>query len=139
MRGATSLIQTIGRAARNADGMVIMYADRITDSMRIALDETNRRRALQSAYNEQHGIVPQTIVKGVRDVIEISSKVETDPSKLKFMSKRERELLIDKLTKEMKQAAKLLEFEHAAYLRDKIEEIRSQKEEVAFGRHSRRD
>ena len=139
LRGATSLIQTIGRAARNADGMVIMYADRITDSMRIALDETNRRRALQSAYNEQHGIVPQTIVKGVRDVIEISSKVETDPSKLKFMSKRERELLIDKLTKEMKQAAKLLEFEHAAYLRDKIEEIRSQKEEVAFGRHSRRD
>ena len=139
LRGATSLIQTIGRAARNADGMVIMYADRITDSMRVAIDETNRRRAIQSDYNERHGIVPKTIIKGVRDVIEISSKVETDPGKLKFMSKKEREQLIDKLTKEMKQAAKLLEFEHAAYLRDKIEEIRAQKEEVAFGRHRKRD
>ncbi|HIU72154.1 MAG TPA: excinuclease ABC subunit UvrB, partial [Candidatus Galloscillospira excrementipullorum] len=77
LRGATSLIQTIGRAARNADGMVIMYADRITDSMRVAIDETNRRRAIQSDYNERHGIVPKTIIKGVRDVIEISSKVET--------------------------------------------------------------
>ncbi len=139
LRGATSLIQTIGRAARNADGMVIMYADRITDSMRVAIDETNRRRAIQSDYNERHGIVPKTIIKGVRDVIEISSKVETDAGKLKFMSKKEREQLIDKLTKEMKQAAKLLEFEHAAYLRDKIEEIRAQKEEVAFGRHRKRD
>ena len=139
MRGATSLIQTIGRAARNADGMVIMYADRITDSMRVAIDETNRRRAIQSDYNERHGIVPKTIIKGVRDVIEISSKVETDPGKLKFMSRKESEQLIDKLTKEMKQAAKLLEFEHAAYLRDKIEEIRAQKEEVAFGRHRKRD
>ncbi len=139
LRGATSLIQTIGRAARNADGMVIMYADRITDSMRVAIDETNRRRAIQSDYNERHGIVPKTIIKGVRDVIEISSKVETDPGKLKFMSRKEREQLIDKLTKEMKQAAKLLEFEHAAYLRDKIEEIRAQKEEVAFGRHRKRD
>ena len=139
LRGATSLIQTIGRAARNADGKVIMYADRITDSMRVAIDETNRRRAIQSDYNERHGIVPKTIIKGVRDVIEISSKVETDAGKLKFMSKKEREQLIDKLTKEMKQAAKLLEFEHAAYLRDKIEEIRAQKEEVAFGRHRKRD
>ena len=139
LRGATSLIQTIGRAARNADGMVIMYADRITDSMRVAIDETNRRRAIQSDYNERHGIVPKTIIKGVRDVIEISSKVETDAGKLKFMSKKEREQLIDKLTKEMKQAAKLLEFEHAAYLRDKIEENRAQKEEVAFGRHRNRD
>ena len=139
LRGATSLIQTIGRAARNADGMVIMYADRITDSMRVAIDETNRRRAIQSDYNKRHGIVPKTIIKGVRDVIEISSKVETDAGKLKFMSKKEREQLIDKLTKEMKQAAKLLEFEHAAYLRDKIEEIRAQKEEVAFGRHRKRD
>ena len=139
LRGATSLIQTIGRAARNADGMVIMYADRITDSMRVAIDETNRRRAIQSDYNERHGIVPKTIIKGVRDVIEISSKVETDAGKLKIMSKKEREQLIDKLTKEMKQAAKLLEFEHAAYLRDKIEEIRAQKEEVAFGRHRKRD
>ena len=119
--------------------MVIMYADRITDSMRVAIDETNRRRAIQSDYNERHGIVPKTIIKGVRDVIEISSKVETDAGKLKFMSKKEREQLIDKLTKEMKQAAKLLEFEHAAYLRDKIEEIRAQKEEVAFGRHRKRD
>ena len=139
LRGATSLIQTIGRAARNADGMVIMYADRITDSMRVAIDETNRRRAIQSDYNERHGIVPKTIIKGVRDVIEISSKVETDAGKLKFMSKKEREQLIDKLTKEMKQAAKLLEFEHAASLRDKIEESRAQKEEVAFGRHRKRD
>jgi len=127
LRGATSLIQTIGRAARNADGMVIMYADRITDSMRIALDETNRRRALQQAYNEQHGIVPKTIVKGVRDIIEISTKAETDKSGYSHLSRREREELIDKLTKEMKAAAKLLEFEHAAYLRDKIEEIRQAK------------
>ncbi|MBQ3076943.1 MAG: excinuclease ABC subunit UvrB [Clostridia bacterium] len=127
LRGAPSLIQTIGRAARNADGMVIMYADRITDSMRIALDETNRRRALQQAYNEQHGIVPKTIVKGVRDIIEISTKAETDKSGYSHLSRREREELIDKLTKEMKAAAKLLEFEHAAYLRDKIEEIRQAK------------
>ncbi len=139
LRGATSLIQTIGRAARNADGMVIMYADHITDSMRVAIDETNRRRSIQSAYNEQNGIIPKTIVKGVRDVIEISSKVETEPGKLKFMSRREREALIEKLTKEMKAAAKLLEFEHAAYLRDKIEEIRAQKEETVFGRQKKRD
>ena len=124
LRGATSLIQTIGRAARNVGGMVIMYADKMTDSMRTAVDETNRRRSIQQAHNDAHGITPESIKKDVRDIIEISSKAETDASAMKGMSKRERLGLIAKLTKEMKQAANLLEFEHAAYLRDKIEELR---------------
>ena len=124
LRGATSLVQTIGRAARNSEGHVIMYADRITDSMRYAIGETNRRRAIQQAHNEEHGIVPTTIVKGVHDIIEISGKVDTDEESVRKMTRKERESLIEKLQKEMKNAAKLLEFEHAAYLRDKIEELR---------------
>ncbi len=127
LRSETSLIQTIGRAARNAEGKVIMYADSVTGSMERAINETERRRALQIAYNEEHGIVPKTIIKGVRDVLEITSKnkLEAKTGKKK-MSAAERRQLIDKLTVEMKNAAKLLEFEHAAYLRDKIKELQEQ-------------
>ena len=125
LRSETSLIQTIGRAARNANGRVIMYADSVTGSMERAIRETERRRAIQMAYNEKHGIIPQTIKKDVRDVIEISKKDETDVRMIKArkMKKSEREALIKKLTAEMKAAAKLLEFEHAAYLRDKIAKL----------------
>ena len=127
LRSETSLIQTVGRAARNANGRVIMYADTMTDSMRKAINETNRRRNIQQEYNEEHGIVPKTIIKGVRDVLEITSKnkLEAKTGKKK-MSAAERRQLIDKLTVEMKNAAKLLEFEHAAYLRDKIKELQEQ-------------
>ena len=127
LRSETSLIQTIGRAARNAEGQVIMYADSVTPSMERAISETNRRRAVQTAYNEAHGIVPQTIVKDVRDVIEISGgkgKKRSGDKEIRRMSKPEREMLIRRLTAEMKQAAKMLEFEHAAYLRDRIEKLR---------------
>lgn len=128
LRSETSLVQTIGRAARNADGQVIMYADTVTRSMENAIKETNRRRSKQMAYNEAHGIVPKTINKGVRDVLEISShKDDLDKKKTKYLSPKERQILIERLTKEMKQAAKILEFEHAAYLRDKIEKIRKGK------------
>ena len=123
LRSETSLIQTIGRAARNAEGKVIMYADSITPSMERAITETNRRREKQMRYNEEHGIVPKTIVKDVRDVIEISSKSGDDKS-LSKLSKKEREAMIIRLTAEMKAAAKILEFEHAAYLRDKIEKLK---------------
>lgn len=123
LRGATSLVQTIGRAARNSEGRVIMYADKYTDAMRFAISETERRRAIQKAHNEANGIVPKTIVKSVRDVIEISSKVEVEGIAKKHMSRRERMDLIEKLTKEMRAAAKILEFEHAAYLRDRINEL----------------
>ncbi len=123
LRGSTSLVQTIGRAARNVEGRVIMYADRYTDSMRFALSETERRRGIQKAYNDEHSITPTTIVKSVRDVIEISSKVEVEGISKKHMSHRERLDLIEKLTKEMRAAAKILEFEHAAYLRDRINEL----------------
>lgn len=124
LRSESSLIQTIGRAARNAEGKVIMYADSVTGSMERAITETNRRRELQMACNEEHGIVPKTIIKDIRDVIEISSKEEVDgKTSNKRMSKKEKDDLIAKLTAEMKNAAKLLEFEHAAYLRDKIKEL----------------
>lgn len=123
LRSETSLIQTIGRAARNAGGKVIMYADSVTPSMERAITETNRRREKQMRYNEEHGIVPKTIVKDVRDVIEISSKSGDDKS-LSKLSKKEREAMIIRLTAEMKAAAKILEFEHAAYLRDKIEKLK---------------
>lgn len=123
LRSETSLIQTIGRAARNAEGKVIMYADSVTPSMERAITETNRRREKQMRYNEEHGIVPKTIVKDVRDVIEISSKSGDDKS-LSKLSKKEREAMIIRLTAEMKAAAKILEFEHAAYLRDKIEKLK---------------
>lgn len=124
LRSETSLIQTIGRAARNAHGQVIMYADSVTPSMERAISETFRRRKIQMQYNKTHGITPTTIKKSVRDVIEISSKNDVETKARKRLSKQERMTLIDKLTKEMREAAKLLEFEHAAYLRDKIEALR---------------
>lgn len=124
LRSETSLIQTIGRAARNAHGQVIMYADKVTNSMERALSETNRRREIQMAYNKAHNIVPTTIIKEVRDVLEISSKESTEKATSRKLTKLERQKLIDQLSKEMKSAAKLLEFEHAAYLRDKIEELK---------------
>ena len=125
LRSETSLIQTVGRAARNAGGMVIMYADSVTPSMENAIRETERRRKKQQAYNEAHGITPQTIRKDVRDIIEISRSDKKDGGKR--MSRVEREKLIAALTAEMRAAAKILEFEHAAYLRDKIEKLRSGK------------
>ncbi len=124
LRSETSLVQTIGRAARNANGEVIMYADSVTPSMERAISETVRRRKIQEEYNKKHGIVPQTIKKEVRDVLEITSKEKVDGRKGKKLSKKDKAVLIDKLTKEMKEAAKMLEFEHAAYLRDKIEELK---------------
>lgn len=131
LRSESSLIQTIGRAARNAEGKVIMYADSVTRSMERAITETERRRKIQMDYNEKHGIKPKTIIKEVRDVIEISTKVETDSktakNKQKQMSAAEKQALIEKLTEEMKNAAKILEFEHAAYLRDKINELKGKK------------
>ena len=131
LRAETSLIQTVGRAARNAEGKVIMYADKITGSMERAISETNRRRRIQSEYNEKHGITPKTIVKDVRDLIDIGLNDEEKPSKKKKnnakMSKKEREDLIEKLTKEMREAARHLEFEKAAFLRDRISEIRNTK------------
>ncbi len=126
LRSETSLIQTIGRAARNSEGTVIMYADCVTDSMERAITETNRRRNKQMKYNEEHGIIPKTIVKDVHEIIEISSKADADGD-ISKMSRKEREVLINKLTVEMKAAAKILEFEHAAYLRDRIEKLRKGK------------
>ena len=101
-----------------------MYADSVTESMRVAIEETNRRREIQNAYNEEHGIVPQTIVKKVSDIIEISTHSDSEFKNTKKLSKAQRQQLIDSLTKEMKAAARLLEFEHAAYLRDKIKKLR---------------
>ncbi len=124
LRSETSLIQTIGRAARNADGQVIMYADTVTRSMENAIRETNRRREKQMRYNTDNGIIPTTIKKDIRDVIEISSKVDDDKEHRR-MTAKQREELIKRLTIEMKAAAKILEFEHAAYLRDKIEKLKS--------------
>ncbi|WP_044976639.1 excinuclease ABC subunit UvrB [Ruminococcus sp. HUN007] len=128
LRSETSLIQTIGRAARNAEGKVIMYADSVTKSMEAAITETERRRKLQMDYNREHGIVPKTIIKDVRDVIEITSKKKinekNDGKKLSAAEKAEQ---IKLLTAQMKEAAKLLEFEHAAYLRDRIEELKGEK------------
>lgn len=124
LRSETSLIQTIGRAARNDHGKVIMYADQVTDSMQRAMEETYRRREIQTRYNEAHGIIPRTIQKGVRDVLEITSKEKTEQGhKGKRLNKREKAELIAQLTREMKNAAKILEFEHAAYLRDKIKKL----------------
>ena len=126
LRSETSLVQTIGRAARNAEGTVIMYADSVTPSMERAISETERRRTIQQKYNDEHGITPKTIIKDVYDIIEIGSKVDRDKPVSK-MSKLEREAEIKRLTNEMKQAAKILEFEHAAILRDKIEKLRKMK------------
>lgn len=127
LRSETSLIQTIGRAARNANGQVIMYADELTPSMERAISETYRRREKQMKYNEENGIVPTTIKKDVREILEISSKDTKDKKSAKYMSKKEREELIERLTREMKAAAKILEFEHAAALRDRIEKLRQGK------------
>ncbi|MBP3666850.1 MAG: excinuclease ABC subunit UvrB [Clostridia bacterium] len=142
LRAERSLIQTIGRAARNENGTVIMYADTVTHSMEVAINETARRRAIQDAYNKAHGITPKTVIKDVRDVIEIGAKEEdtrhkrkgtgidavedTSPKKRK-MSAKDREALIEKLTREMKQAARELEFEKAAFIRDEIARIKSGK------------
>ncbi len=129
LRSETSLIQTIGRAARNAGGEVIMYADSVTPSMERALRETERRRSIQQAYNEAHGIIPQTIQKDVREVLDISGKEkrETKAAAFRRLNAAERRQLIDELTREMRAAASLLEFERAAELRDKIEELKKVK------------
>lgn len=138
LRSETTLIQTIGRAARNINGKVIMYADTVTRSMRAAIDETNRRRKIQSEYNRAHNITPKTVEKSVRDLIEIGisdkdetikkdsrKKVPTVSDKIKNLTPKQREEIIEELTKEMKQAAALLEFEKAAYLRDQIEKLKA--------------
>lgn len=129
LRSESALVQTIGRAARNANGKVIMYADSVTRSMERAITETERRRNIQMEFNKAHGIVPKTIIKDVRDVIDISSKEEVEYSarQKNKLSKQETAKLIEKLTKQMKEAAKLLEFEHAAFLRDKIAELKGEK------------
>lgn len=128
LRSERSLIQTIGRAARNANGQVIMYADTVTPSMEAAIRETERRRSLQMAYNREHGIIPKTIVKKVSDIIEITShKEEGGKKKRRKLTASERKQTIEQLTKEMKEAAKLLQFEHAAYLRDKIKQLSGKK------------
>ena len=124
LRSESSLIQTVGRAARNAGGKVIMYADSVTGSMERAITETERRREIQSRYNTEHGITPKTIIKGVRDVIEITTK-ENVGKELKKYTKKERLDMIEKMTKLMKEAAKQLNFEQAAYYRDKIAELRA--------------
>ena len=141
LRAERSLIQTIGRAARNENGTVIMYADTVTHSMEVAINETARRRSIQDAYNKAHGITPKTVIKDIRDVIEIGAKEEDtrhkrrgtgiegveDKSPKRKMSAKDREALIEKLTREMKQAARELEFEKAAFIRDEIARIRSGK------------
>ena len=128
LRSETSLVQTIGRAARNAEGHVVMYADHMTDSMKKAISETERRRAIQIAYNEEHGITPQTIKKSVRDLISISKKVAAEELKMEkdpeSMSEKELEKLIKDLEKQMKKAAAELNFEAAAELRDKLIELK---------------
>lgn len=127
LRSTRSLIQITGRAARNSEGTVIMYADSVTDSMKTAITETNRRREIQQAYNVEHGITPKTIVKKVSEILEISTHKESDFKNTKQMTREQKRQLIENLTKEMKAAAKLLEFEHAAYLRDKIKKLRGDK------------
>ena len=135
LRSETSLIQTIGRAARNSDGRVIMYGDTITDSMRLAIDETMRRRKLQQEYNEAHGITPQTIKKAVRDLISISKSVAETEKKLikdpESMNKKELQKLIKDVEKQMRAAAADLNFEMAAELRDKMIELRKNLEEIS--------
>ena len=130
LRSETSLIQTIGRAARNAEGRVLLYADKITPAMRAAMDETARRRQIQDDYNKAHGIIPQTIRKDVREIIEISKKDEESARRRgkRKLSERERDEEIRKLEKQMQEASKMLEFEYAAILRDRIIELRKESE-----------
>ena len=134
LRSEVSLIQTIGRAARNSEGHVIMYADKMTDSMRLAIEETKRRRQIQMKYNEEHGITPQTIQKAVRDLISISKKVAAEEMRLEkdpeSMSKKELDKLIKEITKRMKTAAAELNFEAAAELRDKLVELKKISEDL---------
>jgi len=128
LRSTTSLIQTIGRAARNVDGRVILYADVMTDSMRNAIDETNRRRTIQMAYNEANGITPQTIRKAINDVIEISKPVTQKRNKGKSKSKQED--MIQVLQAEMQAAAEQLDFERAAILRDRLFELMQDQDKI---------
>ena len=137
LRSATSLIQTVGRAARNAQGHVVMYADTITDSIRTTLDETQRRRSIQQKYNEEHGITPQTIKKAVRDLISISKEIakeeqafEKDPES---MNEKELKKLIASVEKKMKKAAADLNFEAAVELRDKMTELKKMLNEMTSG------
>jgi excinuclease ABC subunit B len=134
LRSETSLIQTIGRAARNAEGHVIMYADKMTDSMQKAISETNRRRKIQQAYNEEHGITPTTIKKKVRDLISISKKADANAKDMEkdmeSMSRKELEALVKKITQQMHTAAAELNFEKAAELRDKMVELKKQLQEI---------
>ncbi len=134
LRSSTSLIQTVGRAARNSSGRVIMYADRITDSMRVAIDETERRRKIQQEYNEEHGITPQTIKKAVRDLISISKAIAKEELRLEkdpeSMTDKELDALIAKVEKQMRKAAAELDFESAAMLRDKMVELK----QIRFGK-----
>ena len=127
LRSATSLVQTIGRAARNSEGEVIMYADTVTNSMEKAITETERRREIQNKYNEEHGIVPKTIIKDVHEIIEMNAKPADAGKDYSRLPRAEREKMIAALTAEMKEASKLLEFEHAAHLRDKIRELKKKK------------
>ena len=128
LRSETSLIQTVGRAARNSEGHVIMYADKITDSMRVAIEETERRRQIQQTYNEEHGITPTTIKKAVRDLIAISKAVEEKDARFKkdpeSMDVKELNKLVKELEKKMRQAAVELNFEEAARLRDRMMDIK---------------
>jgi len=124
LRSTTSLIQTIGRAARNVSGLVIMYADKVTRSMDEAIEETDKRREKQRAFNEAHGIVPKTIIKNVRDLLEISKRESVVAADGVKLTKRELDEEIKRLEKEMAAAAKLLEFEYAAALRDRIIELK---------------
>ena len=127
LRSETSLIQTIGRAARNADGMVILYADTVTRSMRSAMDETERRRKIQDDFNKEHGIVPRTVIKSVREILELSkSEAEAQKRSGKKLTRSEVAEEIAKLEKQMKEAAKMMEFEYAAVLRDRIIELRKE-------------
>ena len=137
LRSGTSLIQTIGRAARNSEGHVIMYADTMTDSMQMAIDETMRRREIQMTYNQEHGITPQTIKKAVRDLISISQKVDTGEmlmeKDVESMSREELEKTVEKVTKQMKKAAAELNFEAAAELRDQLIELKKALNDMKTG------